>query len=230
MMKQISNLKLSKTKETIEREWVSVDAKRAQLLSGSDWTQTLDNTLTMENKNYWSDWRRKVREANRMSYKTPDEALRRLEQLHIEQPVEEHVANIRMRQKQYQLDISDLASAKSDAKKIIKAFTNEQVSELFPENTITTILRYLSMKEYLNYSANYPDLPSFGHFFPLLKLYSHEHNLTETETVTSVNTEYNEMVVLAANWEQIKIMYNNSIDNATSIQEIIDIVKTLHGY
>ena len=107
MMKQISNLKLSKTKETIEREWVSVDAKRAQLLSGSDWTQTLDNTLTMENKIYWSDWRRKVREANRMSYKTPDEALRRLEQLHIEQPVEEHVANIRMRQKQYQLDISD---------------------------------------------------------------------------------------------------------------------------
>lgn len=61
MPQKIKILSLRKTEEYIKKELDNLKARRNKLLISSDWTQIIDNGLSMKNILEWRYWRNKIR-------------------------------------------------------------------------------------------------------------------------------------------------------------------------
>ena len=221
---KIKNLSFKKTEEVIEREWMGVDAKRTQLLSSSEWTQSVDNDLTMESQSYWTEWSRLVREVNRLFYTVPETALERLEELFNQQPRKDFVATARMRQQKYPVDISSLDTAKADAHKAVKDFVSKSIKDIFPDDSISIMAANMNVQ-----SFHYTAMEDFTHY-PLLEQYRITNNFNIYETIDYIHNMFNQLTLEISKYESIKKELKDSISNAETITQIINILKKMHGY
>lgn len=222
-MKTIKNLKVSKTDTYIAGQWLAINAEKHRLLSMSEWSQSQDNVLTFESYVLWSDWRSKLRDITPETFYTPEEAKTRLDELLNQKPFED-TTSIHMRQKKYSLDISSIESAKRDAKKILKKFVSEYLEDHLPENIHFITLKYQSLNEWSKSGVE-----TFEHF-PLLTMHMKINGLDLEATIDSIHTLHKLAVDEASKLEDLRFDYNDQIDHAEIPQQIINIVKRMHGY
>lgn len=64
MIKKITNIRFSDSKQSKHNKLIKAKARRNRLLSGSDWTQLPDSSLTVKSKIQWSYWRKCLRALN----------------------------------------------------------------------------------------------------------------------------------------------------------------------
>lgn len=222
-MKRIRNLKLSKTDNYIASQWMQIQAEKHRYLSSSEWTQSADNVLTFESYVRWTDWRSRIRNVNEDTYDSPEAAKEALDALFNDKPTED-TTSIAMRQEKYPLDISSIDAARRDAKKIVNIRVANHLENVLPENIHFITLKYQSLNEW--YKSG---LETFEHF-PLLSMHQKIHNYDITNTIDSIHTLHKLAVDEVSALEEWRFNYNDYIDHATTIQQIIDLVKRMHGY
>ena len=74
-------IKYEITDLVIQRKWITVAAKRDNLLRSTDWTQLLDTKLSHKDRSLWEEWRNKVKQVTELNYKSFDDAINRLTSL-----------------------------------------------------------------------------------------------------------------------------------------------------
>lgn len=222
-MKRITNLKTGKNEEYIQRQWVHISALRDRLISGTEWTQNGDNLLTLESYILWSEWRRKVHDISELTHATPEEAEAALTTLGDSKPSTVNTSTV-MRQKKHRMDISSLDAAKRDANRIVRKYVEEYLEENLPESLTITNLKYYS---YLDWQRS--GLSDFTHF-PLLLTHSKIHVATVSETIDAIIGMHRLATVEVAKLVEKEYEYTQLITYAATVEEVIGIVKKMHGY
>ncbi len=226
MAEKIIILSLEKTPEYIDREWATVLGKRLHLLGTTDWTQLEDNELTFESRVRWNHWRNQVREVNRRTYDSPESAEQILIKFENNFPKCEFIKSRTARQKKYHLDLNDLGQAKSDAHTILKTLHNDWMVNLIPESIH---LINAKVEEMHRYYATKPE-PKSLNGYPLLDTMSTLMNRSRSEVmeeVMNLKSIANETLVSI---EMHRHKFTTKLNDAKTIDEVIEIVKNMHGY
>lgn len=226
MTEKIKILSLKKTQEYLDREWASVMSKRIHMLSTTDWTQLEDNELTFESRVRWNHWRNQVRAVRRGDYSTPKDAENALAELEKNLPPREFIQSRTIRQKKYQLDLNDLDQAKSDAMNILKTLHNDWMVNLLPESIH---LINAKVEEMLRYYAMNPK-PKTLKEFPLIATMQEVNGYTRSEALEEIMNLKRLTKEVLVSVELHRHKFTKKINNASSTDEIIDIVKNMHGY
>lgn len=223
--KKIKILSLSKSDDYIDREWAELLSKRYYLLSTSDWTQLEDNELTFESRIRWNFWRNRVR-AIRRSNTSMSDAEELLQELENSTPEREFIADTTIRQKKYQLDISNLLQAKSDAISILKTLHNDWVLNLLPESINLINAKF---EEVLRYQSSSPKPHSMAEF-PLIEVSRKLHGWSRSEIIEHICTLKRMSTELLVTIEQHRYRYTKEIEKSEHVDDIISIIKNMHGY
>jgi hypothetical protein len=226
MTEKITILSLEKTPEYIDREWATVLGKRLHLLGTTDWTQLEDNELTFESRVRWNHWRNQVREVRRKIYDNPEAAELVLAKLEKNLPEREFIKSRAARQKKYQLDLNDLNQTKSDAHVILKSLHNDWMVNLLPESIH---LINAKVEEMLRYYAAKPK-PKTLNEYPLLdtmRKLTGRNRSEVMEEVMNLKRLANETLISI---EMHRHKFTTKINDATTIDEVIEIVKNMYGY
>jgi hypothetical protein len=226
MAEKITILSLEKTPEYIDREWATVLGKRLHLLGTTDWTQLEDNELTFESRVRWNHWRNQVRQVRRREYDSPEAAEQVLIKLENSLPEHEFIKSRTARQKKYHLDLNELGQAKSDAQTILKTLHNDWMINLLPESIH---LIHAKVEEMLRYYTAKPKPKSLNEY-PLLDTMSKLTGRSRSEVmeeVMNLKRLANETLVSI---ETHRHKFTTKLNDAKTIDEVIEIVKNMHGY
>lgn len=226
MAEKIKIISLEKTKEYIDREWASVLGKRLHLLGTTDWTQLEDNELTFESRIRWNHWRNQVRSVRRSVYDTPMDAENALIALEGSLPDREFISSRTARQKKYHLDLTELGQCKQDAMVILKTLHNDWVINLIPESIH---LIEAKTNEMTRYFAMNPKPQSLSEF-PLLDTMRKLNNISRSEVMEQVMNLKRVSTEILVDIERHRIKFTKLINEATMVDEIVSIVKNMHGY
>lgn len=226
MTTKIKILSLEKTQEYIDREWAGVLAKRIHLLGTTDWTQLEDNELTFESRVRWNHWRNQVRAVKRSTYDSPVEADKALEKLEKELPEREFIKTRTARQRKYQLDLNDLAQAKMDAMTILKTLHNEWMVTLIPESIHLIEAKFVELQRYF---ASKPKPTSLAEY-PLIKTMKKLTGMSRSEVLEEIMNLKRMTTEVLVSMEEHRHKFQKKINEAQTIEEIISIVKNMHGY
>lgn len=226
MAKRITILSLEKTPEYINREWASVMGKRLHLLSSTDWTQIEDNELTFESRVRWNHWRNQVRDVKRTSYDTPDDADKALSILESTLPEKEFISSRTLRQKKYHLDLNDIHLAKSDAHMILRTLHTDWILTLLPESVH---LINAKVDELLRYYTISPQPESLEEF-PIMEAMQRNNDYSQSEVVEEIMNLKRLLTTTMVSVENHRMKFTKLIDSATTIDEVVGIVKNMHGY
>lgn len=226
MVEKITILSLEKTPEYIDREWAGVLGKRLHLLGTTDWTQLEDNELTFESRVRWNHWRNQVREVRRRLYDTPEDAERVLIKLESNLPEREFIKSRTARQKKYHLDLNELGLAKSDAANILKTLHNDWMVNLLPESIH---LIQAKVEEMTRYYAAKPKPKTLSEY-PLLDTMRKLTNRTRSEVMEEVMNLKRLSTETLVSIETHRAKFTSMLDKAQTIDEVVAIVKNMHGY
>lgn len=223
MAKRISNLAIEKTPEYIEREWIAITAKRQQSLQSSDWTQLLDNNLTFEAQVRWNHWRTLVRNVTRDNFATIGEADTELDKLHANQPAKEYT-HTTARQKKYQLDMTSLVLAKADANKIVREFIYDSLKNTLHQPLQMTMLQVSELEVYLKSGATDFTL------YPILDMASKLNSWSVEETVDGIFRANHVASETVSKLMKTQALYIEHVNRSLTVNEVINVIKTMHGY
>lgn len=226
MTKKIKITSLEKTTEYIDREWGQILAQRQYLLSTSDWTQLEDNELTFEARVRWNHWRNQVRDVRRRSVASIQEAEEKLKHLENNLPEREFILSRTARQKKYHLDLNNLDQAKYDAAFILKSLHYDWTIILIPESLD---LINQKMEEVNRYFAANPKPKSLAEY-PLLDISRKLYGWTRSEIMEHVMTLKRTATEIMVMIEQHRFKFTKQLQEAKTIDEVIGIVKNMHGY
>lgn len=226
MAEKITILSLEKTPEYIDREWATVLGKRLHLLGTTDWTQLEDNELTFESRVRWNHWRNQVREVRRRLYDNPDAAEQVLIELESKLPEREFIKSRTARQKKYHLDLNDLGQAKADAAIILKTLHNDWMVNLLPES-----IHLISAKvdEMTRYYASTPKPKSLSDY-PLLDTMRRLTGRSRSEVMEEVMNLKRLSTETLVSIETHRHKFTTQLNEAQTIDAVVDIVKNMHGY
>ena len=218
---------LQKPAEYINREWGTVLAQRHYLLASSDWTQLEDNELTFESRIRWNEWRKDVRAVRRRNFEhNMNDAVDRLKLLEANIPAHEFIQSTNIRQKKYQLDVSNLAVAKNDAMNIMKTLHHDWTITFIPENINLVNAKFEEAEHYLTQT---PKPKSFKEY-PLLEQTYKLYNLNRSQTVEEICRLKRTCTDIFLMIQAHQFKFTNQIQAATSTDAIIEIIKNMHGY
>lgn len=226
MAEKIRIKSLQKTDDYIDREWGQITSQRQYLLTSTDWTQLEDNELTFESRVRWNDWRKKVRLVKRATVGTIEEAEQILKNLEKNTPERVFIESNTMRQKKYQMDIETLPQAKTDATNILKQLHGDWCINLMPENYNLILGKHHEMLRF--YSAK-PKAKNFSEY-PLLEATQETYgwDIYEVlEHVMNLKRSSDELLVMI---EYHRHKFIQKINEAKTIDEVINVVKLMHGY
>ena len=226
MVEKIKITGLEKTAEYVDREWSTVIGRRLHMLGTTDWTQLEDNELTFESRVRWNHWRNQIREVRRELYDTPEDATKALDALEANLPEREFIKTRTARQKKYHLDLNDLVQAKSDAEIILKTLHNDWAISLLPESIHLINAKVEEMQRY--YASN-PKPKSLSEY-PLLDTMRKLSGRSRSETMEEVMNAKRLATETLISIEQHRYKFSNKIRAATTIDEVVSIVKNMHGY
>ncbi|QDJ96405.1 hypothetical protein Xoosp13_219 [Xanthomonas phage Xoo-sp13] len=226
MVEKIKIRRLEKTSEYIDREWAEVIAKRQLLLSTSDWTQLEDNELSFESRARWNDWRTKVRSVKRSTVDTKEDAATQLDALEKATPVREFISSRTMRQKKYQIDLTDINIAKSDAMNILKSLHSDWAVNLIPENISLINAKFDEVVRYLGMNPK----PKSLNEFPIIEASKKLNGWTRSQVVEEVMNLKRTANEILKTMEEHRFKYTKMIQLATNTDELITIIKNMHGY
>lgn len=226
MTEKITILSLEKTPEYIDREWATVLGKRLHLLGTTDWTQLEDNELTFESRVRWNHWRNQVREVRRRLYDSPESAEQVLTKLESSLPEREFIKSRTARQRKYHLDLNDLNQAKSDASIILKTLHNEWMVNLLPESIHLITAKVEEMRRY--YEANHK--PKSLSEYPLIDTMRKLTGRNRSEVMEEVMNLKRLSTETLVSIEKHRAKFSIKINESKTIDELIDIIKNMHGY
>ncbi len=226
MAEKIKIKSLEKTAEYIDREWAQVLAQRQYLLTSSDWTQLEDNELTFESRVRWNHWRNQVRAVRRSTGISKDEAENKLKELEGATPEREFIVSRTARQKKYHLDLNDLNQAKVDAALILKTLHNDWTLNLIPQSITLIHAKSEELRQFLHFTPKARTLKGYPLLHAMMKLNDWTVSKTLEETMNLMRTA-NEILV---DIEHHRHKFTEIINNAKSIDEVVAIVKNMHGY
>lgn len=224
--KKIKVISLSKPDDYVDREWAEVLSKRHYLLTVSDWTQLEDNELTFESRVRWNLWRNRVRAVRRVAVVDKDVAANLLTELEADMPDREFIASTSVRQKKYQIDISTIDQARSDAMQILKTLHHDWTINLLPENLNLINAKF---EEVLRYNLSVPKPRSMKEY-PLIETTRSLYEWTRADTIEHICTLKRLSVELLVDVEKHRYKFTKEIEAAQSIDTIISIIKNMHGY
>lgn len=226
MAEKITIISLEKTPEYIDREWASVLGKRLHLLGTTDWTQLEDNELTFESRVRWNHWRNQVRAVRRTEYNSPDSAEAALTALEQSLPHREFIKSRTVRQKKYQLDLNDLAQTKMDAHNILKMLHNDWVVTLLPESIHLITAKVEEMNRYYQSTPKPKTLEEFPLLDTMRKLSSRSRSELMEEVMNLKRLATETLVSI----ENHRVKFGKKIDDARTVDEVLEVVKNMHGY
>ena len=226
MTKKIKITSLEKTPEYINREWAQVLAQRQYLLSTSDWTQLEDNELTFESRVRWNHWRNQVRAIRRSTVDSKDIAEEKLKELEGNLPEREFIVSRTARQKKYHLDLNELGQAKADAQLILKTFHNEWTLNLMPESINLINAKGEEMRRFYNLTPKARTLKDYPLLHATMKLHDWTVSQTLEQAMNLVRTATEIMVEI----ERHRYKFTKLIHDAATIDEVVGLVKNMHGY
>lgn len=226
MVDKIKIRRLEKTPEYIDREWAEVIAKRQLLLSTSDWTQLEDNELTFASRARWNSWRNQVRAVKRSTVATKAEAAEQLDVLEKSMPVREFISSRTMRQKKYQIDLSDINVTKSDAISILKTLHADWAINLIPENISLINAKFDEVVRYLGMQPKPKSLQEF----PIIEASKRLHGWTRSQVVEEVMNLKRTANDVLKDMEEHRYKFTKLINEATTIDDVVAIIKNMHGY
>ncbi len=226
MTEKITILSLEKTADYIDREWATVLGKRLHLLGTTDWTQLEDNELTFESRVRWNHWRNQVREVRREVYDSPEDAEHVLIKLEQNLPKREFIKSRTARQKKYHLDLNKLDQAKMDAHNILKTLHNDWMVNLLPESIHLIHAKVNEMNRYYAASSKPKTLSEY----PLLNTMRKLTKRSRSEVMEEVMNLNRLSIETLVSIEVHRAKFTAKIDEAKTIDELVDIVKNMHGY
>lgn len=226
MVEKIKITGLEKTPEYVDREWSTVIGRRLHMLGTTDWTQLEDNELTFESRVRWNHWRNQIREVRRELFETPADAEKVLDTLEANLPEREFIKTRTVRQKKYHLDLNDLVQAKSDAAIILKTLHNDWAVTLLPESIHLINAKVEEMQRY--YAAN--PKPKSLMEYPLLDTMRKLSGRSRSETMEEVMNSKRLATETLISIEKHRYKFSDKIQEATTIDEVVAIVKNMHGY
>lgn len=229
MASKIKITRLEKTEDYINREWGTVLAQRQYLLNSTDWTQMEDNDLTFESRVRWNWWRQQVRNVKRKNGISREDAEAQLKYLETTMPEREFISAKSVRQRKYQLDISNLDQAKIDATNIMKTLHSEWLITFLPENVNLIAAKYSELMQYLAGHRKKKN-PSKIEDFVLLNQMKQIGDYSDAKLIAEVSNlqrTANETYSMIADHHN---RFSKLIQSAKTTDEIIQIVKNMHGY
>lgn len=226
MVEKIKITGLEKTQEYVDREWSTVIGRRLHMLGTTDWTQLEDNELTFESRVRWNHWRNQIREVRRNTYESPEAAGKALDVLEANLPEREFIKTRTARQKKYHLDLNDLVQAKSDATNILKTLHNDWAISLLPESIHLINAKFEEVQRY--YAAT--PKPKSLMEYPLLDTMRKLSGRSRSEIMEEVMNSKRLATETLIDIEKHRYKFSDKIQAATTIDEVVDIVKNMHGY
>lgn len=226
MAEKIKIKSLEKTPEYIDREWAQVLAQRQYLLSTSDWTQLEDNELTFESRIRWNHWRNQVRAVRRSTVSSKDIAEAKLKELEAKLPEREFITSRTARQKKYHLDLNDLGQAKADAILILKILHNDWTLNLIPESINLVNAKAEEMRRFYSMTPKARTLKEYPILHASMKL----HDWTVSQTLEQAMNLQRTATEVMVEIERHRYKFTKLIQEAKNIDEVVAIVKNMHGY
>lgn len=223
---------LEKTAEYINREWSEVLARRQYLLNSTDWTQLEDNELTFESRVRWNKWRNDVRAIRRDNCADKEEADEKLKVIEGQMPSRDFIQSHGPYQKKYHLDLTNLEQARNDAMTIMRKLHEDWLLNYVPENVNMVNAKYDEMIEYNTFKRmKKPPLGLSIDDYPLLKLVMEQQGIETDEWliayISDLKRACREVYLMV---EKHRFNFTKQITEAKSIEDIVGIVKNMHGY
>ena len=226
MAERIKIRRLEKTDEYIDREWAQVLSQRQHMLTSTDWTQLEDNELTFESRVRWNHWRNQVREVRRATAESREVAEARLKELENKMPSRDFIESRTARQKKYHVDLNSLELARSDAINAMNQLHEDWAINLMPENITLINAKFDEVSRYLTTKPKPRSLKEY----PLMAASKKLNEWTTSQVVENVMNLKRTSTDVLIMMEEHRFKFTKRIFESKSIDDVINIIKNMHGY